>query len=152
MLPDWESRIGKPLAARLRDPGIKAGQQLLALVAHGIALAVNDDLRGIDLTRAHGLRIGLLAQRVLAVGQRVLPPDIVPVVDVERDGDKILALLQVGPDLVGGRAGRAALAREELGEDRLWRRRRRRCGRMKGARRECRAGAQEKMQVGLQHD
>ncbi len=75
---------------------------------------VDDRLRRIDRTGAESAHIGILALGVLLAAQRVLPAEIIPVVDVIGQCDDVLPGHEVGEKLVGRRAGTAALVGEEL--------------------------------------
>ena len=68
----------------------------------------------VDVAAAQNLGVFLLARGVLRAGQRVLPAEVVPVVDGKRQGDDAGAIGVGLEQRVGRRAGRAALAREQL--------------------------------------
>ena len=76
--------------------------------------AVDHRLRRVDLTIAARLGIGALAVGVAGHRQRVLPAEIVPIVDrkAQRDHRRITGVF--ADQLVGRWAGRAALAGEEF--------------------------------------
>jgi hypothetical protein len=76
--------------------------------------AVDDDLRRVDGAITANFRIGTLAQGKAVIGQRVLPAHVIPVVDRQRQGDEIRILGPFVHHRIGGRAGGAALAREEF--------------------------------------
>ena len=58
------------------------------VAAEDVNAAVHHRLRRIDLTIAADMRISLLTRRVARIGERVLPTEIVPVVDRHADGDE----------------------------------------------------------------
>ncbi len=76
--------------------------------------AVDDHLRGIDLPVAARLRVGLLARREGRMGERVLPPEIIPVIDRERQRDDVGLAREIGQDRIGGRTRGAALTGEQF--------------------------------------
>ena len=85
-----------------------------------IRAAVYDHLRRVDpAASVHG-GIAPLPRGILRIAQRVAPAEIVPIVDMQRERDHVGSLGKLREEAVGGDAGGAALAGEEL-HDRLWR-------------------------------
>ena len=97
---------------------------IMALVgAVDVDQAVHDGLRRVDGAVAAGVRVGALALAELRARQRILPAEIVPIVDRQRQRDDVVALGQTCPARASAcRAGGAALAGEQL-DDGLARRR-----------------------------
>ena len=85
-----------------------------AIAADHMRRAVDDGLRRVDVAIAAHLRIGFLARAETRIRQRVLPAEIIPVIDrhAQRDDGRILG--ELANDLVGGRTGRASLRCEQL--------------------------------------
>jgi hypothetical protein len=71
--------------------------------------AAHDHLRRVDGVAAAGLGIGFLATGEFRVGELVGPADVVPVIDMQRQGDHAGFGGQFAQIFIGGRAGRAAL-------------------------------------------
>ena len=70
---------------------------------------VDDHLRRIDRARPRRAGIGALAFGELGGAEHILPADIIPVVDMQRQRDDIAAIGKPGQDLIRRRAGRTAL-------------------------------------------
>ena len=79
-----------------------------------MAAAVDDGLRGVDRAAAKGAHIVILPVGVLFIAQRVLPAQIVPVIDMVGERDNIFLAGQLGEEFIGRWAGTAALAGEKL--------------------------------------
>ena len=77
--------------------------------AHGVLPAANDHLRGIDAAVAQGGGVTALALRMGRLGQGVLPAQVIPIVHIEGQGDKVIARRQFAQQAVRRRAGVAAL-------------------------------------------
>jgi hypothetical protein len=76
--------------------------------------AVDYYLGGVDLPVAANLGVGALARRVGRAGERILPAEIIPIVDGHAHRHDAGILDQFAEQLVGRRARRAALAGEQL--------------------------------------
>ena len=76
--------------------------------------SVDDRLRRIDRAAAEGPHIGILALGVFLAAQRILPPQIVPVVDMVGERDDARPGGELGKKRICRRAGAAALAGEQL--------------------------------------
>src|SRR3546814_6511791 len=63
--------------------GDRAGD-LAAVAADGVVAAVDHHLRRVDVAQAKAVDIVALAFGVLRLGKGILPADVVPVIDVER--------------------------------------------------------------------
>ena len=107
-------RDGERRAGRLPEAGGDVGDDRRRGVALEPVLPLDDHLGGEDRPAAGGLGIGLLARGVARPGERVPPAEIVPVVDVEREGDHVVAPGEIGEERVRRRTGGAALAGVEL--------------------------------------
>ena len=83
----------------------------IAAIFVGAAVAVFVLLR---LVAALLMGIGFLPRGVAGIGERVLPPEIIPIVDGHADGDERRIGREFPQELVGRRAGRATLAGEQL--------------------------------------
>jgi hypothetical protein len=79
-----------------------------------VAAAIDDGLRRVDGAGAEGAHIVILPVGVVLVAQRVLPTEIVPVIDVVGERDDVVLGCQLGKESVGRRTGIAALAGEKL--------------------------------------
>ena len=76
--------------------------------------AIDHDLRGVDLAVAACVGISALTIGVAVQRQRVLPAQIIPIVDGQAQRDQRRIARQLAEQLVGGRTGRAALAGEQF--------------------------------------
>ncbi|SJM31558.1 hypothetical protein BQ8482_20173 [Mesorhizobium delmotii] len=79
-----------------------------------MAAAIDDGLRRIDRAAAEGAHILILPLGVLLAAQRVLPTEIIPVVDMIGERDDVLLGGKLGEEFIGRQAGTATLAGEEL--------------------------------------
>src|SRR5262249_5702012 len=95
-----------------------------AVAAHQRGAAVDDGLRRIYVAIAARLRVLALALGEVVTGERVLPAEIVPIIDRERKGENVFALRELAQKLIGGRTGGAPLTGKQL-HDRPWFRQRR---------------------------
>jgi hypothetical protein len=84
------------------------------LRTHALQRTVDDDLRRVDEALVEGARVAALPFRIRALRERILPADIVPVVDVQAERQHVLPRCQLAEIGVGRRAGVAALAGEQL--------------------------------------
>src|SRR6185295_18301572 len=91
---------------------------LVALISDDIEMAIDDDLRRVDAGSIHRLGIGFLAIGVGFRGQRVLPAQHVPVGDRQRECDDVLAFSEFRDNAVSRGTIAAALAGEELDDNR----------------------------------
>jgi hypothetical protein len=82
--------------------------------AHDMLAAVDHRLRRVDVAVAARHGVVALALGIVVAGQRVLPAQPVPDVDVERQGEDVVARGVLGQQRIGRRAGRTALAGEQL--------------------------------------
>ncbi len=87
-------------------------------------MAVDDELGSVDPALFEGRAIGTLTGRVRGAGERIGPAEVVPVIDVELEGDDVgardgLTSRERGEERIGGRAARAAFGGEELEDHRL---------------------------------
>ena len=96
--------------ARLVDGHV----DLAAVAADHLPCAVDDDLRRIDVAVAAHVRIGFLPRAEAGIRQRVLPAEIVPVVDRHAERDHAAIAGEIADDLVGWRARRTALRGEQF--------------------------------------
>ena len=87
---------------------------LLPVGADAGFLAVHDHLRREDLPVAAGMGIGLLALGEGLMGERVLPAEIIPVIDRKGERHDIRLAGEIGQQRIGRRAGGAALAGEQF--------------------------------------
>jgi len=76
--------------------------------------ALDDHLRGVDVAHAELGSVGALALGVIGAGEAVLPADVIPVIDVDRQRQQVVALGQLTEEGVGRWARRAALRGIEL--------------------------------------
>src|SRR5437016_11717801 len=96
-----------------------------ALRADHFARSVDDELRRVGGC-AEEARIAALTLGRLRCRERILPAELVPVIDVEAERDDIAAPCQLAEQRIGRRAGGAALRGEELDDRRAGFRRGRR--------------------------
>jgi hypothetical protein len=96
----------------LRDRVIEGS----TIAAEHMRDAVDHDLRRIDLPVAAHMGIGALARRMRRIGERVLPAEIIPIVDRHAERDERRIGGEFADKLIGGGTGRAALAGEEFDE------------------------------------
>ena len=89
-------------------------QDALGVVALQPLLALHHHLRREDRPAARRLGIGALPRGVPRPAEGVLPAEIVPVVDVQRQRDHPVEPGELGQQRIRRRAGRAALAGEEF--------------------------------------
>src|SRR5947209_4431521 len=89
-----------------------------AVRANGLPLAIDDDLRGIDGGEPEELGITTLALGRSRAGERVLPAEPVPVVDMERECQHLRTARELGQQRIGRRTRGATLGGEELDNDR----------------------------------
>jgi adenylate cyclase len=94
------------------------GKHRIAVRAEHLVAAVNHRLRRVDLAVAAARGVIALALGAVRRAQRVAPSEVVPVVDVERQGDDALPLTEFGQQGIGRRRGRAALTGKQLNHDR----------------------------------
>src|SRR5258708_695438 len=87
---------------------------LRALGPYRLRLAVDDDLRRIDLPVASRTAVSFLAGSEGRLRKSVLPAQIVPVVDMPREQDQRRIARHLGQKPVGWRRERTSLAGEEL--------------------------------------
>jgi hypothetical protein len=105
-------------AVRLLGGSLGGTEDALLVGAEDVDAAVDHCLRGIGAPA-----VAALAVAEERVGPRIAPAEVVPVVDMLGEDEKLharegLLLVQSGQDGVGGRAARAALGGEELDQDR----------------------------------
>src|SRR3546814_9528433 len=81
--------------------------------ADDVAAAVDHHLRRVDVAQAELGNIVALALGVLCGGEGILPADVVPVVDVERQRQHARLVGQLSEQRIGRRTGAAALRSEE---------------------------------------
>src|SRR3546814_15477317 len=86
--------------------------------ADDVAAAVDHHLRRVDVAQAELGNIVALALGVLCGGEGILPADVVPVVDVERQRQHARLVGQLSEQRIGRRTGAAALRGEQL--DHYW--------------------------------
>src|SRR6185369_198031 len=95
-----------PGSLRVFDRGLVAAEYMLH--------AVHDNLRRVNLAIAARLRVRTLAVGVTRQRERVLPTEIIPVVDRQAQNDERGIARELPRELVCRRARRAALAGEQL--------------------------------------
>ncbi len=88
-----------------------------ALRADALRRPVHHHLRREDEALVEALLVGALARRGPGPRKRVGPADVVPIVDVEGEGQKPRPLAELAQIGIGRRTGIAALGREELDHD-----------------------------------
>ena len=111
-------RLEAKRPVRGEGSGLRRPDDAVPIRPEHVHLAVHDRLRSVD-PRA----IKALALAELRVGERVLPAQVVPVVHVLREHQKLhtghrLLPMQPRQDGVGGRAARAAFRGEQLDQHR----------------------------------
>jgi hypothetical protein len=74
-------------------------------------------LRRVDHGGPRRAAIAVLPFGEDGLGKRVLPAEVIPVIDMQRQGDHVLARGEVLHHRIGGRTGGAALAGEQLHHD-----------------------------------
>src|SRR5207237_7984040 len=74
------------------------------------------DLRRVRGGKTHKVGVAVLPPRRIGTGERVLPAEPVPIIDMERQGQQVRPAGELGEQSIGGRAGRAALGGEQLGD------------------------------------
>ena len=84
------------------------------VAAECVQATIHDDLRGIHFMIAAHPRIGPLPRRVARIRKRILPTEIVPIIDGQAKRDDVRICREFAEQLVGGRARRTALAREQF--------------------------------------
>ena len=143
--PDRQRTIGGALqfgGGAFRRLASGVGQQALdraRLYPGLVGAAVDHHLRRVDVALLEGAGVDALPLGALLAGEAVLPADVVPVIDVEGQGDDVRPRCQLAEIQIGRRAGAAALRGEEL--DRPWTAFR--LGRSAAAGQQARAGDQE---------
>ncbi len=83
--------------------------QLAELGAHDVMLAINDHLRRVNHGATALPGIGALTQGVIWVCKFVFPPNVVPIVHMQRQSDHVIAFDQIMHDSVCWWAGGASL-------------------------------------------
>ena len=83
----------------------------------GLGPPVDHDLRRVDVALMQGAAIGALAGSGFGRRKRIVPADIVPVIDMERQRDHVVALRELRQVGIRRRAGRTSLRREQLDHD-----------------------------------
>jgi len=85
-----------------------------AVAADHMHRSIDHGLRRINLAIAAHLGVGFLAGAEARIRQRILPAQIIPVIDrhAQRDYGRVLG--QFTDNLVGGRTGGTSLRREQL--------------------------------------
>src|SRR6185503_295764 len=91
-------RIGASLVDRLLDRRLVAAERM-----HD---AVDDNLRRVDLAVAARLRVGLLTHGMTVQRERVLPAEIIPIVDRQGERENRGVLAQLAEELVRGGTAR----------------------------------------------
>jgi hypothetical protein len=99
--------------------GKSRGQHAKYYVALSLLLALTSALLApqealADVTVTPARRIVTLALGAVRRAQRVTPSEIIPVIDIERQGDDAGLAAELGQEGIGRRASRAALTGEQL--------------------------------------
>jgi len=84
------------------------------VAAKDVHAAVDDDLRRINLAVAAHVGIGALPRRMRRIGERILPAEIIPVIDRQAERDDAGFDRKLAQQLVRRGTGRAALAGEQF--------------------------------------
>ncbi len=99
---------------RQRAMGGDAAHDPRCVMAHQPVVPLDHHLRRVEPPAVRRLGIGFLPRGEGWAGEGILPAQIIPVIDVQRERDHPRLLGELAQQRIGGRAGRAALAGEKL--------------------------------------
>src|ERR1700756_4565757 len=105
--------------------GVQSALDLSVIRTDGLPPTIDDHLRRVNGREPEQLGVTLLALGCRGAGEWVLPPEPVPVIDVEGQCQQIWTAGQFGEQCIGRWAGGAALGGEQFYDDRSPSRRRR---------------------------
>src|SRR3546814_2574676 len=119
--PDLDLQLAALLAERDRGTFIDIAAEfhdlplhLVAMRPHLMGRAGDHHLRRVDIAAAERLHVAMLPGGEFGLGEKILPADEIPVIDMIFERDHVLAGGEIGKISLGRRAGRSEEHTSEL--------------------------------------